>query len=96
MQVGGLTPGPLGTLDPVDGSLLAVICVGACVVAIVLIIVAPWRRVREEPPLEADVQTRLLLGDSPADVAAEADAAEADEFARRPDPPVELPRRPPS
>src|SRR5215212_6765730 len=33
----------------------------ACVVALVLIVVAPWRRVREEPPLDPDVQTRLLL-----------------------------------
>jgi hypothetical protein len=74
--------------------LLAVICVGACVVAIVLIVVAPWRRVREEPPLEPDLQARLLLGESPAEVAAEADAAEADQLARRPDPPVEFPRRP--
>ena len=61
-----------------DASLLAVICVAACVLAIALIVVAPWRRVRDEPPLEADVQTRLLLGDSPDEVAAEADAAEAD------------------
>ena len=77
-------------------SLLAVICVGACALAIALIVVAPWRRVREEPPLEPEVQTRLLLGDSPEEVAAEADAAEAHELAQRPDPPVELPRRPPT
>ena len=69
--------GSLGTLGPVDASLLAVICVGACALAITLIVVAPWRRVRDEPPLEPDVQTRLLLGDSPEEVAAEADAAEA-------------------
>jgi hypothetical protein len=78
----------------VNVSLIAVICVAACVLAIILIVVAPWRRVRDEPPLEADVQTRLLLGESPEEVAAEADAAEADELAHRPDPPVELPRRP--
>ncbi|MGZ8766086.1 MAG: hypothetical protein ACXW2C_10395 [Acidimicrobiia bacterium] len=77
-----------------DASFLAVICVGACVLAIVLIVVAPWRRVRDEPPLEPDVQTRLLLGDAPEDVAAEAEAAEADQLAQRPEPPVELPRRP--
>ena len=33
----------------------------ASVVTLVLIIVAPWRRVREEPPLDKDVETRLLL-----------------------------------
>ena len=31
------------------------------VVVLVLIIVAPWKRVREEPPLDKDVETRLLL-----------------------------------
>jgi hypothetical protein len=77
----------------VDVTLIAGICVGACVLAIVLIVVAPWRRVREEPPLEHDVQVRLLLGEPPEEVAAEADAAEAHQLAQRPDPPVELPRR---
>jgi hypothetical protein len=79
----------------VDGSVLALICVVACVLAIALIVVAPWRRVRDEPPLEADVQARLLLGESPDDVAAEREAAQADRLANRPDPPVELPRRQP-
>ena len=32
-----------------------------CVVLLVLIIVAPWRRVRDEPPIARDVETRLLL-----------------------------------
>jgi hypothetical protein len=31
------------------------------VIALVLIVVAPWRRVRDEPPLDRDVETRLLL-----------------------------------
>jgi cell division protein FtsN len=31
------------------------------VVVLVLIVVAPWKRVREEPPLDKDVETRLLL-----------------------------------
>ena len=33
----------------------------ASVLLLVLIVVAPWRRVREEPPLDRDVETRLLL-----------------------------------
>jgi hypothetical protein len=31
------------------------------VVVLALIIVAPWKQVREEPPLDKDVETRLLL-----------------------------------
>ncbi|MET0628444.1 MAG: hypothetical protein ABW033_08300 [Acidimicrobiia bacterium] len=31
------------------------------VVVLVLIVIAPWKRVREEPPLDKDVETRLLL-----------------------------------
>ena len=79
-----------------DDSLLAAVSVGACVLAIVVIVIAPWRRVRDEPRIEPDVQTRLLLGESPDQVAAEAEAAAADQRAHRPDPPVELPRRPPA
>jgi hypothetical protein len=33
----------------------------ASVLVLVLIVVAPWRRVRQEPPLDRDVETRLLL-----------------------------------
>jgi hypothetical protein len=33
----------------------------ASVVLLVLIVVAPWKRVREEPPIPRDVETRLLL-----------------------------------
>jgi hypothetical protein len=31
------------------------------VVVLVLILVAPWKKVREEPPLDKDIETRLLL-----------------------------------
>jgi hypothetical protein len=31
------------------------------VVLLVLILVAPWKRVRDEPPLDKDVEARLLL-----------------------------------
>jgi hypothetical protein len=41
-------------------SVLVIIGV-ASVLLLVLIVVAPWRRVREEPPLDRDVETRLLL-----------------------------------
>ena len=41
-------------------TVLVVIAV-ASVLVLALIVVAPWRRVREEPPLPRDVETRLLL-----------------------------------
>jgi hypothetical protein len=43
------------------GITLLVIIAAVCVVLLVLIIVAPWRRVRDEPPIPRDVETRLLL-----------------------------------
>jgi len=53
---------------------------GAFVLAAVLFLVlvlVPWKSVRDEPPLDADIETRLLLGEDPAQVAADADAEEA-------------------
>lgn len=54
----------------------AVVVVGAGIVAIVW---APWRSVREEHPLEPDVETRLLLGEDPAHLAEELDDEHPDE-----------------
>jgi hypothetical protein len=39
--------------------------VGASVVALLMIVIAPSRRVRAEPPLPRDVETKLLLGEDP-------------------------------
>jgi hypothetical protein len=53
---------------------------GAFVLAAVLFLVlvlVPWKSIRNEPPLDADIETRLLLGEDPAQVAADADAEEA-------------------
>jgi hypothetical protein len=47
------------------------------VVVLVLLVWAPWKSVRNEPPLPDDVETRLLLGDDPEQIAADEDAAEA-------------------
>ncbi len=38
------------------------------VVALALIIVAPWRTVRSEAPLADEIQSRLLLGEDPDDI----------------------------
>jgi hypothetical protein len=47
------------------------------VVVLVLLVWAPWTSVRNEPPLPDDVETRLLLGEDPEQIAADEDAAEA-------------------
>ena len=44
----------------------------ACLAALVVIVVAPWRRIR------CDVETRLLLGDDPKEIAEEEDEEEAE------------------
>ena len=50
-----------------------IVIVGLAVVALVLIVVAPWRRVRAERPLPRDIEARLLLGEPPRQVAASTD-----------------------
>jgi hypothetical protein len=77
----------------VDGALLAGFCVGVSLALIAVIVIAPFRRVRDEPPVDESVQSRILLGEDPDEIAADADAAERDSLAERPDPPVALPRR---
>jgi len=58
-----------------------VVVVGGLVVlaavVFLLLVIAPWKSVRDEQPLDPDIETRLLLGEDPAQVAADADAAEA-------------------
>jgi hypothetical protein len=57
-----------------------VIAVGCAVsvAVLVLIVVAPWQRVRREPPLEEEVETRLLLGEDPAAIDRDLEARKAD------------------
>jgi hypothetical protein len=40
--------------------------------------VAPWRRIRSEPGIRGDVETRLLLGDDPKEIAEAEDEEEAE------------------
>ena len=47
------------------------------VVVLVLLVWAPWKSVRSEPPLPDEVEARLLLGEDPDQIAADEDAAEA-------------------
>jgi len=54
---------PLLALD-LTTAVLVIVAV-LTVVLLVLIIVAPWRQVREEPPLDKAVETKLLLNRNP-------------------------------
>jgi hypothetical protein len=47
---------------------VAVTLATASAVVILLIVVAPWRSVRQEPPLDEGVESRILLGESPAEI----------------------------
>jgi hypothetical protein len=46
------------------------IVLGAAVVALLLIMFPPWRRVREEKPLPPDVEAQVLLGEAPEEIGA--------------------------
>jgi len=48
-------------------------------VVLLVIVIAPSRAVREEPPLDDTIETRLLLGDDPAEIAEDEDAEEDEE-----------------
>jgi hypothetical protein len=38
------------------------------VVVLLLIVIAPWKRVRAERPLDPEVEARLLLGEDPDEI----------------------------
>jgi hypothetical protein len=47
------------------------------IIVLLLIVLAPWRTVREEPPLDDTAETRLLLGDDPEEIARDQEAKRA-------------------
>jgi hypothetical protein len=57
---------PFGTIAGVVEFFVGLV-VGASAVALVMIVVGPTRRVRAEPPLPDDVETKLLLGQDPGE-----------------------------
>jgi len=56
-----------------SSELVALVLAIVCLATLLIIVVAPWRKVRAEPPLADEVETRLLLGDDPAEIAEEVD-----------------------
>jgi hypothetical protein len=57
---------------------VAILVGAACLAALVAIVVAPWRRVRAEPPIPDDVEARLLLGEDPKEIAEQEDEQKAE------------------
>lgn len=56
--------------EAVDVPAPVIVIVGLALLTLAAIIVAPFRRVRAERPLPADVETRVLLGEPPDQIAA--------------------------
>ncbi|MDQ6852588.1 MAG: hypothetical protein M3046_02690 [Actinomycetota bacterium] len=48
---------------------VAIVLGSLCLVALAIIVVAPWRKVRAEHRLPDEVESRLLLGDDPKEIA---------------------------
>lgn len=55
------------------------IVVGASLLLVLLIIWAPWKQVRAEHPLPTAVESRILLGEDPQQIAHDLDEADAEE-----------------
>ena len=70
-------PDPVSPLAVGTAWIIVGIALVIGVAFIVLLIVAPWRSVRAEPPLDEEVETRLLMGEDPAQIAADEDAEDA-------------------
>jgi len=62
----------MGVLAVGAGAIALIAVVGFALVALVVIVVGPSRRVRAEPPLDPEVEAALLLGEDPDEVALEA------------------------
>lgn len=58
---------------------VAIVVGSACLVALAIIVVAPWRKVRAEHRLPEEVEARLLLGEDPQEIADEEDHVEPTE-----------------
>jgi hypothetical protein len=54
-------------------AIVAAVVAALAIGVFVLVLVAPWKSVRREGPLDPDVEARLLLGEDPAAIAADED-----------------------
>jgi hypothetical protein len=76
--------------SPLALELTTTLLVAVAVVAVallLLIVVAPWKQVRDEPPLDPDVETKLLLRRNPDEPTGELPAANIADLTDEPDAP---------
>lgn len=73
-----------GPLAVQTAAVVAVTITVVAIIVLLVIVLAPWRTVRDEPPLDDTAETRLLLGDDPEEIARDQEAKHApDRQARR-------------
>ncbi|HUF84349.1 MAG TPA: hypothetical protein VMQ81_07140 [Acidimicrobiia bacterium] len=58
---------------------VAVVLAATSAFVLLLIVVAPWRSVRQEPPLDDAVESRILLGEDPEVIEEEIEEEEKEE-----------------
>jgi hypothetical protein len=67
---------------------VAIVLAAISALTLLLIIIGPTRTVREEPPLDDDVETRILLGEDAAQI-----EEELEEEEQREEPEADTPQR---
>ena len=60
---------------PWIAGVFALIAVGLAL----LVIIPPWRRVRDVPPLDDEIQARVLLGEDPEEIEKDLERADGDD-----------------
>lgn len=59
--------------------MVAILLAGLSALTLLIIVIGPTRTVREEPPLDDDVESRILLGEDAAQIEEELEAEEQEE-----------------
>ena len=77
-------PPPMNVVAVQTWIAVAIVLASASAFVLLLIVVAPWRSVRAEPPLDDEVESRILLGDDPAEIAEDEDEETEPEEAGEP------------
>lgn len=59
--------------------IVAILLAGLSALTLLIIVIGPTRTVREEPPLDDDVESRILLGEDAAQIEEEIEVEEQEE-----------------
>jgi sensor histidine kinase regulating citrate/malate metabolism len=58
----------------------SIVLAGMSAAVVLLIVIAPWRSIRREHPLDDRIESRILLGDDPAAIAEDEHRKEEEEL----------------